>query len=261
MFMCQAGFYNSRTVHRLIAILHLPKFALLEQVFGLRLQQVLWLPSYSLLQGSFFKHAMSTPVTTLAGYLDASLIESSKKRKQLLLKARIICKTVENLVSELATPSITNATFSLYACTEECIRVCRILYPTAAITFSAACVRSTRLVGSEIHWKEALHCAIRNAVEAYDSDATICPVTVLLYQNSTALRVEIIDCAAGMSLLARILVRLPGITAKRQGSGLGLSFVRYVVQDLFAGKIEIDSRIDRGTHVRWVLPLQASDIL
>ncbi len=237
-----------------LIILHLPIFQSLRVLLGFSVQELVWLPSYTLMRGEFFRHAMSTPITVLAGCIDAS-IQSTPQNKSTLLQAREVCRSVERLVKKLTVPAEQDEAFEVHSATKECIRVCKVLHPEAIITLQSAHSTALTLSGSAIHWQEALSCAITNALEAYGYTATFRPVTVLVYQDAETLRLEIIDCASGMSALRRMIVRLPGITAKRAGSGLGLPFVQYVVCDLFSGLVEIESSPGRGTRMRWVIPI------
>jgi len=50
----------------------------------------------------------------------------------------------------------------------------------------------------------------------------------------------------------------PGISAKRIGSGLGLSIVKHTV-DLHGGRINVDSRPGEGTEFRITLPVRSTD--
>lgn len=240
-------------MHRVIAsLLRLPIVSFFSWLIGLRVQQVAWLPSYALLNGAFFQHAMSTPITVLAGCLDASL-EQGAADAQMLQQARQVCTAVEQLLRKLASPHSTAEKFSVQSVTQASVALCRMLHPAATIAFHQACSSETYLIGSAIHWQEAIHCAVRNAIEAYSQTETYYPVTVLLYETAHSVRLEIIDYAGGMTSMRRLLVQVPGLSNKQTGTGLGLPFVHYVVEELFSGRVEIESTVGRGTHIRWVI--------
>jgi len=258
MFLCLPGIYNALGVQKILTLLlHLPIFSFLQELSELRVLRSDWLPNYALLSGTFFRHAMSTPVTVLSGCLDESISDLGGNSKS-LQQARIVCRSIEKLLTKLSSKNLQSEKFSVVEATNECVRVCQILHPAAVISVQFACSKNLLLQGSAIHWQEALSCAVSNSVEAYCSDHVFKPVSILMHQKKSTLHVEIIDCAAGMSRFKQLLVRLPGLSAKPKGTGLGLPFVQYVVNEVFSGAVEIDSTLDRGTHMRWIVPTTRS---
>jgi signal transduction histidine kinase len=79
----------------------------------------------------------------------------------------------------------------------------------------------------------------------------------LLGSNEVAICV----CDDGEGIQPEILSRIfePFFTTRKNegGSGLGLSIVQGLVQDLLAGRINVESVLGKGTTFRLVLPLQA----
>src|SRR6266550_406438 len=96
---------------------------------------------------------------------------------------------------------------------------------------------------------------IRNAVSA--SRERNAPVVVTLGQVGEALRLTVQDHGVGIAgeHLERIFE--PGFTTKEfgSGSGTGLTVVRQITQDMFAGAVKVDSAVGRGTTFEITLPI------
>lgn len=96
---------------------------------------------------------------------------------------------------------------------------------------------------------------IRNAVSASQERKT--PVVVTLGQTGEALRLAVRDNGVGIApeLLERIFE--PGFTTSAfgSGSGTGLTVVREITEEMFAGTVEVDSAVRRGTTFTVNLPI------
>ena len=96
---------------------------------------------------------------------------------------------------------------------------------------------------------------IRNAVSASQERKT--PVVVTLGQTGEALRLAVRDNGVGIApeLLERIFE--PGFTTSAfgSGSGTGLTVVRQITEEMFAGTVEVDSAVRRGTTFTVNLPI------
>lgn len=96
---------------------------------------------------------------------------------------------------------------------------------------------------------------IRNAVSASQERKT--PVVVTLGQTGEALRLAVRDNGVGIApeLLERIFE--PGFTTRAfgSGSGTGLTVVREITEEMFAGTVEVDSAVRRGTTFTVNLPI------
>jgi signal transduction histidine kinase len=101
---------------------------------------------------------------------------------------------------------------------------------------------------------------IRNAVSASQERHT--PVVVTLGQVGDALRLTVRD--DGVGIAAEHLERIfePGFTTQEfgSGSGTGLTVVRQITQEMFSGKIEVDSAVRRGTTFEITFPIPAQRV-
>src|SRR5213593_3045435 len=102
---------------------------------------------------------------------------------------------------------------------------------------------------------QALTNLIRNAVAASQERHT--PVVVALAQEGGTLRLSVQD--TGVGIAAEHLERLfePGFTTREFGSssGTGLTVVRQITQEMFGGKVEVESALRRGSTFTLSLPI------
>ncbi len=96
---------------------------------------------------------------------------------------------------------------------------------------------------------------IRNAVTA--SRAGKSPVIVSLERRDHLLRLTVRD--QGIGIASEHLDRIfeSGFTTKEfgAGSGTGLTVVRHITQEMFAGKVDVDSALGRGSAFTVSLPI------
>jgi two-component system sensor histidine kinase HydH len=105
----------------------------------------------------------------------------------------------------------------------------------------------------------ALENVVRNAREAMPEGGTL---TASIDAPSDAgrrvVRVRIADTGAGMDVRTRDRALAGFFTTKEGGSGLGLAFVRQVV-DAHGGKLLVESEEGRGTTIDIRVPIDSSD--
>jgi len=96
---------------------------------------------------------------------------------------------------------------------------------------------------------------IRNAVRA--SQHRRVPVTITLQRSDQDLRLIVED--QGMGIPPQQLPRIfdPGFTTQEfgSGSGMGLSVVRQLTEDMFGGRVEVVSTPGAGSTFTIVLPI------
>jgi len=88
----------------------------------------------------------------------------------------------------------------------------------------------------------------KNAIDAMDGEGKI---DIIVSEQQGYFNIDVKDTGKGIPKSKYKTVFHPGFTTKRRGWGLGLSFVKRIVQDYHAGKIFVkQSEIDVGTTFR-----------
>jgi signal transduction histidine kinase len=103
--------------------------------------------------------------------------------------------------------------------------------------------------------EQALVAVLKNAVDASPDESCITVTTS--YGNSGMVTVTVRDEGEGMSEEVRQHAFDPFFTKKKDGVGLGLAHAQKIVE-LHGGRIEIESRPDKGTRVHIQLPASAT---
>lgn len=98
---------------------------------------------------------------------------------------------------------------------------------------------------------------IRNAADAYPARAGT--VVVKVQQTETVLQVSVQDRGVGIASGHVDRVFEPGFTTKEfgKGSGMGLAQVRSVTEEMFAGKVTVQSELGAGSVFTVHLPVPA----
>ncbi|HDL10125.1 MAG TPA: hybrid sensor histidine kinase/response regulator [Candidatus Omnitrophica bacterium] len=97
---------------------------------------------------------------------------------------------------------------------------------------------------------------ILNAKEAMPSGGELKIKTDCLQADSSYILIEIQDSGQGISKENMEKIFLPGFTTKSDGTGIGLYVTKSITEKL-GGKIEVESKLGRGTKFRILLPVKA----
>lgn len=109
------------------------------------------------------------------------------------------------------------------------------------------------IMADSSHLREALYNLIKNGLEAIDSNGC---VKILLTADSRNIRIQISDNGCGIPTERLLNIFQPFVTYKPEGTGLGLSVVKRIVEAHY-GHISISSASDLGTTVSVTLPRNA----
>lgn len=109
------------------------------------------------------------------------------------------------------------------------------------------------LVGQKFLLEEALFCLLNNALTAQVSESA--QVYLFVQQKNKTVLISIRDFGEGISWWQKKLVILPHISFKKQGTGLGLPFAKFVIEKVWRGKLSITSQHNLGTEIICQLPL------
>ena len=172
-----------------------------------------------------------------------------------------IATTVDHLasvVAEITTfgrpPELHRAPTQVHDLLDECLALAAARFEGAAVEVVRKydpAIREAPLDAREL--RKAFLNLILNAFEALAAGGRL-TVTTALAPDTGTLAVTIEDTGAGMTdeVLARAFD--PFFTTKTEGTGLGMSIARSVV-DLHGGTLTVQSRVGQGTDVRIKLPV------
>ena len=97
---------------------------------------------------------------------------------------------------------------------------------------------------------------LRNAIDAMDKSEGCIEVRVRVRVDRRTMEIEFEDNGRGMGPNERRKAFLPGYTTKKRGWGLGLAFVKRIVEEYHWGEIHIKESIPReGTTIQLLLPI------
>lgn len=112
------------------------------------------------------------------------------------------------------------------------------------------------LLANELSLTQIFMNLLKNSMQAIEQDGKIIIDTQIL--NGQLFEICIIDSGKGMSEDVLNNIFSPYFTTKEQGTGLGLSVVKKLLEDM-DGHIVITSEIGKGTIVTIHLPLARND--
>lgn len=107
--------------------------------------------------------------------------------------------------------------------------------------------------GDELHLKQVFVNILKNAIEATDQGGS---VTLRLKRAKNEALIEIRDTGTGITPETLQKLGTPFFTTKLDGTGLGLSVSQRMIEE-HGGKMEIDSKVGKGTTVKIYLPLKS----
>jgi signal transduction histidine kinase len=103
--------------------------------------------------------------------------------------------------------------------------------------------------------KESLVCIVKNALESSETAGT---VYMYITANERSISVTVKDFGNGIPLWKQLLIELPLVTFKRNGSGVGLPFARKVICHELGGSVSVTSTVGVGTTVECYIPKHQS---
>jgi two-component system phosphate regulon sensor histidine kinase PhoR len=215
-------------------------------------------------------HELKTPLTSIAGYVEALLDGAKDDPKTCAQFLGIIQKHTENLkaiLSDLLQLSTIESGVYRWKRQEVAIddlmeRAARVLRPVAErrqqILTARPCEASLMIWGDLDRLTEALINLLDNAVKYTPEGGTI---TIEAAGDGDGVRLIVTDTGIGIppKELSRIFERFYRVDRARSreqgGTGLGLSIVKHIVE-AHGGRIVVDSTVGRGTKFSLLLPTQ-----
>ena len=214
--------------------------------------------------GTAFRHAAATPLSTLLINLEMieqhRALQQSSYLQQAVRSARRLKKLFQLEGSD--SQKAKEATFLVKPALKSAVKLVSPLRAKTLIRTHLVFPDKLQLKGNEFYFQEAVICTLKNAIEAYDATGVDQNRVVLLTgrrekiaDSRLGLKLSFIDGGSGLGWLERSLVFAEGYTSKKSGSGLGLVWVKRVVEEHLEGEIELKSRKQQGTTMTWHLPL------
>ncbi len=123
------------------------------------------------------------------------------------------------------------------------------------IDFHAADVAEIPLNSELMGW--AFENLFKNAIDAIGRKEGLIVVDLGVAETKETIKITITDNGRGIRPEHQTRVFEPGFSTKKRGWGLGLAFVKRIVEDYHSGRIQVvESAEDKGTSFEIVLPMQ-----
>ncbi len=214
--------------------------------------------------GSAFRHAAATPLTNLllnlkmigqhqalqkSAYLREAIASADHLKKLFRLDPSDQCKKKQEL-------------FSVKLAIEAAVHLAKPFQEKTLIRSHLTFSNQLKLHGNRFCFQEAVICTLKNAIESYWPHQAVRNRIVLLtgrqqkLKNGQAgIKLAFIDGGCGLSWWQRPLVFAEGFTTKSNGSGLGLVWVKRVVEEHLGGEVKLRSQKNKGTCLIWLIPI------
>ena len=212
-------------------------------------------------------HELKTPLSVIKTQCDIVLQKDRTKEEYVkaLNTIKTVSGTMNKLISDMLSlarldsgilsPSNFKAT-SITDCLEKAVKLVGILAEKKRIKISTTFTENINILGDKNTLTEAFLNIIENAVR-YNSTGGIVEISVSKNRNQA--RIEIKDNGPGIKEqdLERIFDRFYRVDTSRStdGTGLGLSIAKAIIH-AHNGKIEVKSKIDKGSCFIVILPVE-----
>ncbi len=206
----------------------------------------------------YFQHACATPLTTLL--LETQQLSGCCTSKKDLLARHQRLQFSAQQLKELFLQCSTSGTSEVFSleCVIQSLQKRTMHLLETKVHFVTQTTPNIEIKGQKLLLIEALFCLIKNAGESYnDESEKIAIVRTRKVKNS--IEIEVRDFGTGMNTLTLLLSQVRGVSFKKCGTGLGVSFAKRVVKECFFGNIKIESKTSHGTTVRLRVPIHLPD--
>lgn len=206
--------------------------------------------------GQSFRHAAATPLSSLLISL-----ELAQEHKQ-AAKIPYVQQALDNayrLQELFKKPQLLGSkkSFFITPFLKESLRLIKHHHPQVIINTHLNFPQKSQLHGSRFYFQEAILCTLKNSIESYAPLEKKQNRVILVVGKITQdkLHLSFTDGGIGLNWLERSLVFADGYTNKDRGSGVGLTWVKKVIEQHFNGQINLRSKKNQGTTMTWQLPL------
>ncbi len=212
-------------------------------------------PEYIFSDNRVFKHACSTPLTILMSNLEADLCETNIKRADRAKTSIEAVTKLTNIIQSVNQKDEFNEKFLVSKAINEVVCLMRGKIDRKYFEPRLLISNDVSLTGNKLYFQEALTCILNNSIESYNNIEQK-PLSFVVRKVNNFLRIDEIDYGSGMNLFFQKILLFNGISTKKNGMGLGLRFAKRTVENIFSGKMMINSTVGLGTHVTWIIPLK-----
>lgn len=206
--------------------------------------------------GQAFRHAAATPLSSLVINLELAQAHRHIAQTSYVQQALYSAYRLKELFQK---PQLLNSkkTFFIKPFLKEALRLAKHNSPQVIINSHLNFPHQTKLHGSRFYFQEAIICTLKNAIESYSSLGPGQNRVILIVGKITRnhLSLSFTDGGQGMNWLEKSLMFADGYSIKSSGTGTGLTWVKNVIEQHFAGKINVKSKKNQGTTMTWILPL------
>ncbi len=206
--------------------------------------------------GQSFRHAAATPLSSLV--INLELAQEHRQIAQTPYVQQALCSAYR-LKELFQKPQLLNSkkSFFIKPFLKEALRLAKYNSPEIIINDHLNFPHKMKLHGSRFYFQEAIICTLKNAIESYSSLKSGQNRAILVVGKSIKnhLHLSFTDGGRGMSWLEQSLMFADGYSNKSSGSGIGLTWVKNIIEQHFMGEIKVKSKKHQGTTMTWILPL------
>lgn len=204
-------------------------------------------------------HEIRNPMTVISGFIQmmnednqhpyqtyTKIIESELERINLIISEFLI----------LAKPHVTTVKeFNLEKIMQEVVFLYRPELNLRGIVLTESWnAPNTVVIGEQNQIKQVFINIVKNAVEALEKEGSLHISST--HENDGFIGIHIRDNGAGMTQEIQKQIFEPFFTTKTTGTGLGMMISEKIIQE-HGGKININSRVNKGTQVSIFLPFKS----
>lgn len=207
------------------------------------------------LQDNFvFRHACMTPLTIITCALEnLGSVTSASEKQNNIQSAKDAIGYITKLILAVTKSENKEQDFCVNTAMNEVI----FLFKSktgSSVFYSNFLPKKLKLFGNKLYFQEIIICLLNNAHEAYQ-DKTVVHISMSVRVIKDQVFIGVVDFAKGMTSLGQKLAVLKGVSYKENGLGLGLSFVKQTIENVFNGDFKIMSGYGVGTHVQVAIPI------
>jgi len=208
------------------------------------------------------KHALATPVTTILLNLELALacepgdLVFKSNFSHYLNRAFLSAKYLKSILKESGNQKASfYQSFFLKQAINEVSIIAKKSSCTSQLINYLSIDDQLLIKGSKIYFQEAMICLLNNAFESYQDNVANKLVVLSARKKDKEVEINITDAGQGMNWLRQKMAVIPGVSMKKKHQGLGLAFAKKLITQKMTGKFYINSKANKGTRIRLLLPL------